>query len=105
LFTLIAGRTGKSRLRRRKHLAKQKNPASRRDFPALARVKTRLAVSLLAWTALLPLTVGILLLLAGLLTATLLLLPGLLARILTRLTRILIRVLVHIGHSGDSLVE
>jgi hypothetical protein len=104
LFTLIAGRTGKSRLRRRKHLAKQKNPASRRDFPALARVKTRLAVSLLAWTALLPLTVGILLLLAGLLTATLLL-PGLLARILTRLTRILIRVLVHIGHSGDSLVE
>jgi hypothetical protein len=53
----------------------------------------------------LPLTVGILLLLAGFLAGALLL-AGLLGRILILLSRLLVRVvLILIGHSGGSLVE
>jgi hypothetical protein len=68
----------------------KKNPAFRRDFPALAWFNFELAVF---WRVL-TLTVGILLLLAGLLPAALLLLAGLLARGLILLARILVR----IGH-------
>jgi hypothetical protein len=67
----------------------QKNPAFRRDFPALAWFKLELAI---LWRVL-TLTVRVLLLLAGLLPAALLL-AGLLARVLILLARILVR----IGH-------
>jgi hypothetical protein len=67
-----------------------KNPAFRRDFPALARFKLELAI---LWRVL-TLTVRVLLLLAGLLPAALLLLAGLLARVLILLAGILVR----IGH-------
>jgi len=64
---------------------------------------TELTVSLLPGIMALSLT--ILLLLAGFLTAALLL-ARFLARILTLLARVLIRVVfVRIGHSGNSLVE
>jgi hypothetical protein len=52
----------------------------------------------------LALTVGVLLLLAGLLAAALLLLTGLLSRILIWLALVRV-ILVRIGHSGNSLVE
>jgi|ERR1700676_1341955 hypothetical protein len=66
----------------------KKNPALRRDFPALAWFTLELAI---LWRLLAGLLVRILLLLAGLLTAALLL-AGLLVRILVLLARI--RVLV-----------
>jgi hypothetical protein len=68
----------------------KKNPALRRDFPALTQFASGLAI-LLALLALTTLTVRILLLLAGLL-ATALLLAGLLTRVLILLARILVRV-------------
>jgi hypothetical protein len=73
----------------------KKNPALRRDFPALAPFKPELAAALALLIRLLALTVGILLavrillLLAGLLAAALLL-TGLLTRGLVLLARILI---------------
>jgi hypothetical protein len=80
---------------------KKKNPAFRRDFPALALVTAELAISLLARIRLTR-TVRILLLLAGLLPAALLtLLAGLLTRVLILLTRILVLV----RHSEISIVE
>jgi hypothetical protein len=92
-------------------LAKQKNPALRRDFPLADSIGwAGLAVGLLTGILVtgilaLALTVGILLLLAGFLAAALLL-TGLLARGLILLSRFLVRVvLVLIGHSGSSLVE
>jgi hypothetical protein len=86
-------------------LAKQKNPAFRRDFPCSHSINgTGLAVSLLAGSVALALTVGVLLLLAGLLAAALLLLTGLLSRILIWLALVRV-ILVRIGHSGNSLVE
>jgi hypothetical protein len=90
---------------------KQKNPALRRDFPKTHRIgwaelAVRLVTGILVTGILaLPLTIGILLLLARFLAAALLL-AGLLARILMLLSRLLVRVvLVRIGHSGGSLVE
>jgi hypothetical protein len=66
----------------------KKNPAFRRDFPALAWFSLAIPLRGLA------LTIGVLLLLAGLLPAALLLLTGLLIGILVLLARILVR----IGH-------
>jgi hypothetical protein len=82
----------------------KKNPALRRDFPALAYFRYDLVAGLLALiaalTLTLALTVRVLLLLAGLLPAALLL-TGFLARVLILLTRILVLV----RHTGISLVE
>jgi hypothetical protein len=75
----------------------KKNPAFRRDFPALAWSDYGLAILVLV--GLLVLTVWILLLLAGLLAAALLL-TGFLSRIL-----VLLAGLVLIGHLEISLVE
>src|SRR3984885_3246515 len=69
---------------------KKKNPAFRRDFPALAQFRLELAISLRI--GVLALTVGVLLLLAGFLAAALLLLARLLTRVLILLARILIRI-------------
>ena len=78
----------------------KKNPASRRDFPALAWSCYGLAILIgVILIGGLALTVRILLLLAGLLAAALLL-TGLLARIL-----VLLAGLVLIGHLEISLVE
>ncbi len=71
----------------------KKSPAFRRDLPALADVSSELALGLLTRVGLLALTVGILLLLTGLLSAALLL-AGLLTRILILLARLLARVLI-----------
>jgi hypothetical protein len=72
----------------------KKNPALRRDFPALTQFLSGLAI-LLALLAL-TLTVRILLLLAGLLAAALLL-----AGLLTRVLILLARILVLVRHSGS----
>jgi hypothetical protein len=74
----------------------KKNPAFRRDFPALARSPPELAILLRGLSR----AVWILLLLAGLRAAALLLLTGLLARGL-----VLLAGLVLVGHLGISLVE
>jgi hypothetical protein len=68
----------------------KKNPAFRRDFPALAWFYLELAFPLRG----LALAIGVLLLLTGLLPAALLLLAGLLIGVLVLLARILVR----IGH-------
>jgi hypothetical protein len=75
----------------------KKNPALRRDFPALAWFTSELAIGLLAGITVLALTIRVLLLLAGLLAAALLL-----AGLLTRVLILLARILVLIGH-GDLL--
>ncbi len=75
----------------------KKNPAFRRDFPALAQFRLELAISLRI--GVLALTVGILLLLAGLLAAALLL-----ARLLTRVLILLARILVLDSTSNISIV-
>jgi hypothetical protein len=86
---------------------KQKNPALRRDFPALGWFRLELAIFLRI--GVLALTARILLLLAGLLAAALLLaglLAGLLTRVLVLLARVLIllaRVLVWVRHRTSPL--
>jgi hypothetical protein len=75
---------------------KKKNPAFRRDFPALAQFRLELAISLRI--GVLALTVGVLLLLAGLLAAALLL-----ARLLTRVLILLARILIRIRHRRSPL--
>jgi hypothetical protein len=78
----------------------KKNPALRRDFPALAWSGYGLAILVgVILIGVLSLTVRVLLLLAGLLAAALLL-TGFLARIL-----VLLAGLVLIGHLEISLVE
>jgi hypothetical protein len=81
---------------------KKKNPALRRDFPALAYFTSELAAALLALIAVLALTVRVLLLLAGLLPAALL---ALLAGLLTRVLILLARILVLVGHRRSPLLN
>jgi hypothetical protein len=89
---------------------KKKSPAFRRDLPALTWFKPELATALALLIRFLALTVRILLLLPGLLTAALLL-AGLLTRVLILLTRVLILLtwvlvrVVRVRHSRISLVE
>jgi hypothetical protein len=82
----------------------KKNPALRRDFPALGWFRLELAIFLRI--GVLALTTRILLLLAGLLPAALLLLTGLLTRVLILLARILVllaRVLILVRHRRSPL--
>jgi hypothetical protein len=81
-------------------LPKQKNPASRRDFPCWRLFRPGYWLTIALTGVALP--VGILLLLTGLLSAALLLLAGLLTRVLILLSRV---VLVLIGHSSISLLN
>jgi hypothetical protein len=78
----------------------KKDPAVRRDLTALTQFKPELATALAWLIGVLALSIRILLLLSGLLTATLLL-AGFLARILVLLTRVLVllaRILVLVRH-------
>jgi hypothetical protein len=99
LFTLIAGSSPARRPGERRNDNTKKNPALRRDFPALAWFTSELAIGLLAGITVLALTIRVLLLLAGLLPAALL---TLLAGLLTRVLILLARILVLVGH-GDLL--
>jgi hypothetical protein len=74
----------------------KKSPALRRDFPALAWAGFESAAAFALLIGLLALTVRILLLLSGFLSAALLL-AGLLV-LLTRLLVLLARVLILVGH-------
>ena len=84
-------------------IPKKKNPALRRDFPALASFKSELAAALALLIRLLTLAVGILLtvrillLLPGLLAAALLL-AGLLGGLLPGVLILLAGVLIWFGH-------
>jgi hypothetical protein len=78
----------------------KKSPAFRRDLPCSHLVVSELTSALALLARVLALTVGILLLLSGLLAATLLL-AGLLTRVLVLLARILFLA----GHSGSPFVD